>query len=137
MNAEKIDLIKIIKDTEAGKEKKVPESGMVYAVYQDRVEYKAYRSLTEVLARENLTEGLLELHLFDEHKEYRFIKKRKGFISKLICDDDPEEEKNIYEEQIYTEDNEGKEGQVCVVNYMTFDEDDLLQIEKYRLKEVK
>lgn len=137
MNAEKIDLIKEIKKTEERKKKKAPESGMMYAIYQSRVEYKAYRSLTEVLAREKLTEGLLELHLFDEHKEYRYIKKRKGFISELICDDDCDNEEDVYEEQIYTEDNEGKEGQVCVVNYMTFDEDDLLRIEKYRLKEVK
>lgn len=130
MNTEKIDLIKEI-------QKKAPERGMVYAVYQNRVEYKAYRSLTELLAREKLTEGLLELHLFDEHKEYRFIKKRKGFISELICDDNSKKEENIYEEQIYTEDSEGKEGKVCVVNYMSFDEDNLLQIEEYRLKEVK
>lgn len=131
MNTEKVDLIKEI-------QKKAPESGMVYAVYQERVEYEAYRSLTEVLARENLTEGLLELHLFDEHKEYRFIKKRRGFISELICDDNYGDEKeNTYEEQIYTEDSKGKEGKVCVVNYITFDKDDLLQIEEYRLKEVK
>lgn len=138
MNTEKIDLIKEIKKTEEKIKKKVPESGMIYAVYRDRVEYEEYCCLTEVLARENLAKGLLELHLFDEHKEYRYIKKRKGFISELISDDDSgNEEKNIFEEQIYTEDNKGKEGQVCVVNYMTFDKDDLLQIEKYRLKEVE
>lgn len=132
MNTEGIELIKEIKKKDA------PESGMMYAAYQDRIEYKAYSSLREVLARENLAEGLLELHLFDEYKEYRYIKTRKGYISDTISGDDSgDKQKNIYEELVYTEDDKGNEGQVCVVNYLTFDEDDLLQIEKYRLKEVK
>lgn len=132
MNTEKVDLVQEIKKNGA------PESGMMYAVYQNEIKYEAYSSLREILERENPAEGLLELHLFDEHKEYRYIKKRNGFISKLISDDDSGSgEESTYEELIYTEDNKGREGRVSVVNYITFDEDDLMRIEKYRLKEVK
>jgi len=124
MSIEKEELIKRIK------EQRAPENGTMYAVYQTHVEYKIY-SLTDFISQEGWTDGLLELHLFNEEKEYRYIQKRKGFISKIIDDSFPHDD--VYEEYIYILNSKKK---ISVVNYITFDEDDLLQIENYRLKEV-
>lgn len=122
------ELIKEIKELQA------PESGTMYAVYQTHIEYKTYNSLQDIIDRENWTDGLLELHLFDEKKEYRYIQKRKGFISKIIDDSKNNfSYDDIYEEHIYVMESKR---QVAVVNYITFDEDDLLHIDNYRLKEV-
>ncbi len=106
----------------------------MYAVYQTHIEYKTYNSLQDIINQENWTDGLLELHLFDKEKEYRYIQKRNGFIS-IIIDDSKKNFSydDIYEEHIYVT---GSKQKVAVVNYITFDEDDLLQIENYRLKEV-
>lgn len=129
MSIQKEELIKKIKEQQA------PESGTMYAVYQTHIEYKTYNNLQDIINQENWTDGLLELHLFDKKKEYRYIQKRKGFISTLIDDSKKNFSYNdIYEERIYVT---GSKKQVAVVNYITFDEDDLLQIENYRLKEVR
>lgn len=129
MSIQKEELIEKIKEQQA------PESGTMYAVYQTHIEYKTYNNLQDIINQENWTDGLLELHLFDKKKEYRYIQKRKGFISTLIDDSKKNFSYNdIYEERIYVT---GSEKQVAIVNYITFDEDDLLQIENYRLKEVR
>jgi len=117
--------------------KYAPERGRMYALYTNCMEYCAY-NMAELLQRQNLAENLLELHLFDTEKEYRFVQKRKGCISKLIDDSciDSEKGECTYEEGILTLDSQGIPGRVTVVNYITYDEDDLLYIENYRLKEV-
>lgn len=128
MSIPKEELIKRIKEQQA------PKSGTMYAVYQTHIEYKTYNSLQDMINQENWTDGLLELHLFDKEKEYRYIQKREGFIS-IIIDDSKKNFSydDIYEEHIYVKDSNR---QVAVVNYITFDEDDLMQIENYRLKEL-
>lgn len=135
------------------KEEKAPISGMMYALYKDKVVYCPYCMtridsdgnnrriiLTEQL---DLAENLLELHLFDAHKEYRMVL-RRGLkpVSKLIDDSCMEKEKGEFtytEELIKTLDidHKGDKGPVNIVNYITYDEDDLLYIENYRLMEVK
>ncbi len=122
-----------------------PEKGKMYALYTDRMEYKAY-SKEQLPSEEVLAEGLLELHLFDANKEYRYINKRNGQIECCIDDDTPYED--IYEEKIYTLDlAQGAEhidadpsiakDKIGVVNYITYDENDLMIISNYRLKEVQ
>ena len=121
-----------------------PEKGVMYALYTDRMVYKSY-SKEELPDEVTLTKGLLELHLFDENKEYRYINKRKGQIE--VCIEDAKvKHDDIYEETIFTlNPAQGEEhisadkaqNKVGVVNYITYDENDLMFISNYRLKEVR
>mgnify|MGYP004547270015 FL=1 len=121
-----------------------PEQGIMYALYIDRVVYRTYKREQLEMA-EQLEKDLLELHLFDSTREYRYIRKRKGDIEVCI-DDTTVTYDDSYTERIYTL-NEGMEtlehasgqvekGRIEVVNYITYDENDLMNITNYRLKEV-
>ena len=121
----------------------VPEQGMVYAIYTDEVKYEKYNR-SDLNEKEILRENLLELHLFDEEVEYRYVKMRERqkedrFI--LISDETVSHEKS-YSEKIYTlkpgqEKTDKNSGFVEVISYITYDENDLMRIDNYRLKEVK
>ena len=119
-----------------------PEQGIMYALYRDRVVYEPYKR-EQLENEENLMRDLLELHLFDDTKEYRFIRKRKGDVEVFI-EDSTVSHDDYYTEQIYTLagnaetlDETSKRNLVEVVNYIIYDENDLMTIPNYRLKEVK
>ena len=119
---------------------KIPEKGTMYALYMDKMVYRRYNR-EELQEDTALTEKLLELHLFDETIEYRYIKKRIGEIEVLISDNTVEYQ-DLYTEKIITLGNKKEKpdresGYVEVVNYITYDENDLMRIENYRLKEVR
>lgn len=117
---------------------KAPERGMLYALYTDRMEYRPYER-EDLLLKEDLQENLLELHLFDEKKEYRFIKKRKGETENVVSEDEQDYD-DLYTERIFTQKEEKEKNHAScieVVNYLVYDENDLLKIKNYRLKEVK
>lgn len=141
------ELLRIIK------KEKAPVSGMMYALYKDRVVYCPYcmaridldgdKRRIILTEQPELAENLLELHLFNTQKEYRMVS-RRGLkpVSRLIDDSCMEKEKGefIYtEEQIQTLDidHTGNKVPVNIVNYVMYDEDDLLYIENYRLMEVR
>lgn len=125
-----------------------PERGKLYALYTDKEQYESYEK-DELPEETILTKNLLELHLFDEQKEYRYVRTARGEVE--VCVDDENlryadhEETNghdgIYIEKIFTleKDEELPEGRKCVevVNYLSYDEDDLMMIKNYRLKEVR
>lgn len=123
----------------------IPEQGMIYALYRERVVYQPYKKedqeLEKLLAEE---ENLLELHLFDDVKEYRYIKKRQGTVE-VCVEDSALSFDDSYVERIYTldageeslEEHDGKIRCIEVVNYITYDENDMIKISDYRLKEVK
>lgn len=118
----------------------IPEQGILYALYTDKVKYEKYKK-EELLEDLHLAEKLLELHLFDDTREYRYIKTRRGEMETLISDETVEHQ-DIYTEKILTLGNKKEKpdkdsGFVEVVNYITYDEDDLMRIGNYRLKEVK
>lgn len=118
----------------------IPEQGTLYALCTDKVKYEKYRK-EELLEDPHLAEKLLELHLFDDTREYRYIKTRRGEMETLISDETVEHQ-DIYTEKILTLGNKKEKpdkdsGFVEVVNYITYDEDDLMRIGNYRLKEVK
>ncbi len=118
----------------------IPEQGIMYALYVDRVVYQKY-SRDKLLQNKNLQNKLLELHLFDETKEYRYIKARNGEIETVISDDTVEHQ-DQYTERIFTladkkENPDENSGRIEVINYITYDEDDLMRIQNYRLKEVR
>ena len=118
----------------------IPEQGILYALYTDKVKYEKYKK-EELLEDPYLAEKLLELHLFDDTREYRYIKTRRGEMEPLIIDETVEHQ-DIYTEKILTLGNKKEKpdkdsGFVEVVNYITYDENDLMRIGYYRLKEVK
>lgn len=118
----------------------IPEQGILYALYTDKVKYEKYKK-EELLEDPYLAEKLLELHLFDDTREYRYIKTRRGEMETLISDETAEHQ-DIYTEKILTLGNKKEKpdkdsGFVEVVNYITYDENDLMRIGNYRLKEVK
>lgn len=118
---------------------KAPERGMLYALYTDRMEYRPYEREDLLLKEKDLQKNLLELHLFDEKKEYRFIKKRKG-ETEIVVSEDEQDYDDLYTERIFTQKEEKEKNHAScieVVNYLVYDENDLLKIKNYRLKEVK
>ena len=118
---------------------KAPERGMLYALYTDRMEYRPYEREDLLLKEKDLQKNLLELHLFYEKKEYRFIKKRKGELEVVVCDERKDYD-DLYIEKIFTQEDEKEKNHAScieVVNYLVYDENDLLKIKNYRLKEVK
>ena len=118
---------------------KAPERGMLYALYTDRMEYRPYEREDLLLKEKDLQKNLLELHLFDEKKEYRFIKKRKGELEVVVCDERKDYD-DLYIEKIFTQEDEKEKNHAScieVVNYLVYDENDLLKIKNYSLKEVK
>lgn len=118
---------------------KAPEQGIMYALYTDRVEYRPYKK--EELSEDAIQKQLLELHMFDDTTEYRIIQSERGEIENVISDENMPHD-DIYCEKIYTlneNEDQSKEQDHCieVVNYLTYDENDLLLIRNYRLKEVR
>ena len=105
-----------------------PQSGICYALYSDReVVFEKYSSGITIDET-----NLLELHLFDQEKEFRAIRtEAQGFIVTVVTDADYKHD-DIYEEQVFTE----KGWAIKVVNYITYNDYDLLNIDNYRFKEV-
>ena len=115
-----------------------PDKGTMYALYVDRVVYKSY-SKGELLNNPYLEDKLLELHLFDKDMEYRYINARNKTIETVVCDDVDHDD--VYKEKIYVQanaDEETSKDSKCieVVNYIKYDENDLLNICNYRLNEM-
>lgn len=117
-----------------------PEHGTIYAVYVDRIVYESYErkeELTGYLSEETL----LEMHLFDRKKELRFLKTRNGEIRCYEIQDDGSYD-DVYVECSYLLGTEidqigDLEQKIEVVNYIRYDENDLLHIVNYRLKEAE
>lgn len=116
----------------------MPERGMKYALYKDKVVYKAYNGLPD---ESEFQDNLIEMHLFDEEKEYRYVRLSGGKVIEKLISDESELGKNIssekkaeytYTEKIYTSD----ENVVKVVNYISYDENDIMMINNYRLQGV-
>ena len=116
-----------------------PEKGIMYALYIDRMVFQEYTK-DQLLKDAYLEDKLLEMHLFDENKEYRYIKSRLKEIECVI--DDSIEHEDVYVKSTYIQSNLDEEvtsssNRVNVVNYIQYNADDLLTITNYRLQEVK
>ncbi len=115
-----------------------PNKGTMYALYVDRVVFKRYTK-EELLNDLYLEDKLLELHLFDKEKEYRYINARNKEIETVVSNDIDFDD--TYIEKIYVQskaDEEVDNNSKCieVVNYIKYDENDMLNICNYRLKEL-
>lgn len=116
----------------------MPERGMKYALYKDKVVYEAYNGLPD---ESEFQDNLIEMHLFDEEKEYRYVRLSGGKVIEKLISDESELGKNIssekkaeytYTEKIYT----SGENVVKVVNYISYNENDIMMINNYRLQGV-
>lgn len=110
-----------------------PEQGIMYALYIDRVVFEPYKK-EELPEIEELRKNLLELHLFDASTEYRVVVSKRGEIEAVIRDDG-QSNQDIYTEKVMVSDKQIS--CVEVVNYLSYDENDLMMIKNYRLKEVE
>lgn len=115
-----------------------PDKGMMYALYIDRMVFKPYTK-EELLNDLYLQDKLLELHLFDKDKEYRYINASNKEIETIISDDVDYDD--TYIEEVYCmskadEDANKDSKKIGVINYIKYDENDLLNICNYRLKEL-
>jgi len=112
-----------------------PQTGILYATFIDKMVCKKYTSLSEI--EEYLTEeGLLELHLFDSEKELRFLKTRNKGLQRFEITEATEYD-DKYEEIMYVAEADKRPEKIAVVNYIRYDENDMLRIVNYRLKEVE
>ena len=116
-----------------------PEKGIMYALYIDRMVFQEYTK-DQLTKDAYLEDKLLEMHLFDENKEYRYIKSRLNEIECVI--DDSIEHEDKYVETTYIQSNLDEEvtsssNRVNVVNYIQYNDEDLLTITNYRLQEAK
>lgn len=117
-----------------------PPRGTIYATFIDQMVYKKYKSIDEI---EKLVtkDNLLEIHLFDKEIELRFLKTRdNGIVQYLISDDMKHDD--VYEEKLYVSgENIDKQDKLSekikVVNYIKYDENDMIHIINYRLAEVE
>ena len=117
-----------------------PPRGTIYATFIDKMVYKKYESIDEI--KELVTkDNLLEIHLFDKEKELRFLKTRdNGIVQYLISDNMKHDD--VYEEKLYVSgENIDKQDKLSekikVVNYIKYDENDMIHIINYRLAEVE
>lgn len=116
----------------------MPEKGIKYALYKDKVVYKEYDGIPD---ESEFGDNLIELHLFDTEKEYRYVKLSGNKIIEKVISDEGELGKNVsadviaehtYTERIYVSEDKVIE----VVNYISYDENDIMLINNYRLQEV-
>lgn len=113
-----------------------PAQGWVLAYLRKEVLFKRYHSLEEI--REYVQQGeILELHLFDQKKEYRAIvsqsKRYPSGIVETIADFRLDAE-TTYNEKIYLEakyQKLGKKIQMC--NHLNYDTNGMLEVDNYRL----
>ena len=123
-----------------------PESGMALIMTRSMVIYKPYSCLADV---DKLLEGqeILEIHLFNQYREYRCLKsesrrfsKTNGFIEHIA--DFKEDPISVYRETVLL-DNKSKEssGKECItiLNHIAYDDDPQIGsgmafIDDYRLK---
>ena len=126
---------------EAAKQLKLRNiSGMIIIDFINMKNPEEKNELIKIL-KEEIKKDLLELHLFDAVGEYRYIKTRKGEIEVYINDENMDYQ-DTYVERIYTlgknvEKTDKNADKVEVVNYISYDENDLMVIRNYRLKEVE
>lgn len=75
---------------------------------------------------------LLELHIFNEKKEYRavFSEDRQKYIEAVIQEQEDKEEKNVKVEYMFLKNSSKK---LKVVNYIAYDGNDMIVINNYRL----
>ncbi|MBO4926726.1 MAG: hypothetical protein J5379_00525 [Clostridiales bacterium] len=124
---------------------KAPTTGMLYLSTRRNVILRKYDDIDEEIKKlgEISNDEILEIHLFDRKTEYRLVqsaKKSEG-LSTVVSDDSVKAkfgEYVVYEEEAFLEECfiNGGVNKIIIVNYFVYDENDLLKVCNYRLKEV-
>lgn len=124
---------------------KAPEVGRAMIYFQTSLYYGAYKRIgEEILLDDNrlLPLDFLELHLFDSKTEYRAVLSKahnltgiSDYIEVVISDEMQDYDEKIKEECFL--ESEYIDEKIGVMNYMKFDENDLLHLVNYRLYQVE
>lgn len=115
----------------------IPQKGTVFGLYKDKMVYEKYTS--ETINQYLNEDNLLEIHFFDQNTEYRYVN-GKG----IVVNDETSTFDDKYNEDVFvlgakaedvdcTDDLSNK---VRIVNYIKYDENDMIRILNYRLKEM-
>jgi len=114
---------------------KMPCKGYVFACYRTEVIFQKYDGIEELKELLIKTSELLELHAFDEKREYRLIRKQTGAYMETIIEDTSD--KDAATEKIEYVKIEKKYEDVLkvlkVINYIEYDENGMIGINNYRL----
>lgn len=112
-----------------------PAQGQMLAYTRQKVIFKKYEEREELF--ETLAgKELLELHLFDEQKEYRSVaSKSRRFPSgviEVITDFPEEDEWTVFKERVFLEDSQEE---ITVLNHIAYNEENgMAYVDDYRLK---
>jgi len=113
-----------------------PQNGLMLAYYRKKIIFEKYNK--EQLSAKILTTHqeygeLLEMHLFDENKEWRVVKSASGYIGPILIED--MDGVDAVCEEMYVE--RGKYSNVPdtikVINYLEEKENGMLQVSNFRL----
>lgn len=112
-----------------------PSCGQMLAYTRERVIFQPYVSLDEV--RQILADKrLLELHLFDEDREYRAIVSRsprfENGVIETVVDFLSDKVNEIYEDTVALQEKFGSA--ITVLNHIYYDEYGMAYIDNYRLR---
>lgn len=112
-----------------------PACGQMLAYTRERVIFQPYVSLDEV--RQILADKrLLELHLFDEDREYRAIASRsprfENGVIETVVDFLSDKVNEIYEDTVALQEKFGLA--ITVLNHIYYDEYGMAYIDNYRLR---
>lgn len=118
-----------------------PKSGQLLAYTRSEVYFQQYNDLETVvdLLKDQV---LLELHLFDDEKEARFLSTTShrfkdvdyGFLHKLVANEDipNDREESCFSETAYLDMN--NEERLTVLNHVNYDENGNAYCDSFRLK---
>ena len=116
-----------------------PQKGTVLAYFRSKIMMEPYAdrlALKNALMEEERSgEELLEMHLFDETKEYRCIRSEsRGFpdgVIEYVSDFSHQDMDNVFAETVLLENGDGK---MTVWNHIRYDEQNgMASLDDYRL----
>lgn len=112
-----------------------PVQGQMLAYTRQKVLFQKYEGQEEVFRILGSGE-LLELHLFDEQREYRCVASRSSRfpsgVIETVVDFPEEDEWTVYKEEVLLEDSQEE---ITVLNHIAYDQENgMAYVDDYRLK---
>lgn len=110
----------------------MPASGYVLAYFRKCIVFERYSdaSCIEKILTDN--QQLLELHAFDDDKEYRYVLKDNGEALEHVIEDEAGRDTKV--ELVKVEESlSSVMSSLKVVNYIDYDENGMISINNYRL----
>lgn len=121
---------------------KMPANGYVLAYFRGSILFDRYTQVSQLEEQLNSKGQLLELHVFDDTKEYRLVVKDNGDTIEQLIEDSEDQDTKV--ELVKVVDTFAKNtaeeyalSQVMptlkVINYIDYDENGMITINNYRL----